>query len=129
MRDSHFDHHLRYSVRQGGSSPAIWARAEGRATRVIGLIWTDESQQILTLPGTKIRTVKDLRGRRLALPKRTSERFERLDIRGAAALRGYLSALSTEGLDEKDVEFVELPRARRRAGFSRRAGGLRLQLR
>jgi ABC-type nitrate/sulfonate/bicarbonate transport system substrate-binding protein len=109
VRDSHFDHHLRYSVRQGGSSPALWARAEGRPTRVIGLLWTDESQQILTLPRTKIRTVKDLRSRRLALPRRRSERFDRLDIRGAAALRGYLSALSTEGLDEKDVEFVELP--------------------
>lgn len=108
VRNSHFDHHLRFSVRQGGSSPAIWARAEGRKTRVIGLIWTDESQQILTLPGTNIRSVKDLKGRRLALPKRVSSRFPRLDVRGAAALRGYLSALSTESLTEKDVEFVEL---------------------
>lgn len=108
VRNSHFDHHLRFSVRQGGSSPAIWARAEGRETRVIGLIWTDESQQILTLPGSGIRSVKDLKGRRLALPKRVSSRFPRLDVRGAAALRGYLSALSTESLTEKDVEFVEL---------------------
>jgi ABC-type nitrate/sulfonate/bicarbonate transport system substrate-binding protein len=110
VRDSHFDHNLAYSARQGGSSPAIWARSEGRDTRVIGLIWTDESQQILTLPGTKIRSVKDLKGRRLALPKRSQSRFPRLDVRGAAALRGYLSALSTEGLTDRDVEFVELSR-------------------
>jgi ABC-type nitrate/sulfonate/bicarbonate transport system substrate-binding protein len=72
------------------------------------LIWTDESQQILTLPGSGIRSVKDLKGRRLALPKRVNSRFPRLDIRGAAALRGYLSALSTESLSENDVELVEL---------------------
>jgi ABC-type nitrate/sulfonate/bicarbonate transport system substrate-binding protein len=110
IRQSHFDHHLRHSVRQGGSSPAIWARAEGRDTRVIGLIRTDESQQILALPDSKIRSVKDLKGRRLALPKRETSNFPALDVRGAAALKGYLSALSTEGLGAKDVEFVELRR-------------------
>ena len=110
IRQSHFDHHLQHSVRQGGSSPAIWARAEGRDTRVIGLIRTDESQQILALPDSKIRSVKDLKGRRLALPKRASANFPALDVRGAAALKGYLSALSTEGLGKKDVEFVELRR-------------------
>lgn len=114
VQDSHFDHHLRYSVRQGGSSPAIWARSEGRETRVIGLLWTDESQQILTLPKTKIRSVKDLRGRRLALPSTQNDRFGTLDVRRAAALRGFLSALATEGLDERDVEFVRV--------FAREAG-------
>jgi ABC-type nitrate/sulfonate/bicarbonate transport system substrate-binding protein len=109
-RRSHFDHHLQYSVRQGGSSPALWAKSEGVDTRAIGLIRTDESQLILALPGSKIQTVKDLKGRRLALPKRQAADLPGLDVRGAAALRGYLSALSTEGLGHKDVEFVELTR-------------------
>lgn len=110
QRQSHFDHHLEYSVRQGGSSPALWARAEGVDTKAIGLIRTDESQLVLALPESKIRTVKDLKGRRLALPKRAQAELPGLDVRGAAALRGYISALSTEGLGYKDVEFVALAR-------------------
>jgi ABC-type nitrate/sulfonate/bicarbonate transport system substrate-binding protein len=110
-RRSHFDHHLQYSVRQGGSSPALWAKSEGADTRAIGLIRTDESQLVLALPSSKIRSVKDLKGRRLALPKRQTAELPGLDVRGAAALRGYLSALSTEGLGPNDVEFVELTRA------------------
>lgn len=108
VRESHFNHNQKHSVRQGGSIPPIWARAEGRDTRVIGLIWTEESQQILTLPKTGIRTVEELKGRRLGLPRRRSERFPRLDVRGATALRGYVSALETAGLCPSDVELVEL---------------------
>lgn len=48
VRESHFDHSLRNSVRHGGNIPAIWARAQGRETRVIGLSWADEVQLILT---------------------------------------------------------------------------------
>lgn len=123
VRESHFDHNVRHSVRQGGSSPAIWARSEGRDTRVIGLIWTDEAQQILTLPSTKIKNVRDLKGRRLALPKRVNDRFPRLDIRGAAALRGYLAALGTEGLTERDVELVPLTRGGEQFAQTRAARG------
>ena len=41
VRASHYDHHLAHSFRQGGSVPAIWARAAGADTRVIGLSWID----------------------------------------------------------------------------------------
>ena len=48
VRESHFDHTLRNSVRHGGNIPAIWARAQGRETRVIGL--SSVSYTHLTLP-------------------------------------------------------------------------------
>ncbi len=60
VRESHYDHKLDNSFRQGGSIPAIWARAAGRDTRL--------------LPDSKIRSVKDLKGRRLGVPTRPRER-------------------------------------------------------
>jgi ABC-type nitrate/sulfonate/bicarbonate transport system substrate-binding protein len=57
LRESHFDHWLPNSFRQGGSIPAIWARSRGRDTRLLGLTWTDESQVILTRPDSGIRSV------------------------------------------------------------------------
>jgi ABC-type nitrate/sulfonate/bicarbonate transport system substrate-binding protein len=106
VRASHFDHRLQYSVRQGGSIPAIWARARGVETRVVGLTWTEETQSILVSPGSKIRELTDLKGKRLAIPKHVGQSIE---ITGTGALRAFSSALETVGLSESDVEFVELP--------------------
>jgi ABC-type nitrate/sulfonate/bicarbonate transport system substrate-binding protein len=107
VRASHFDHSLNNSFRQGGSVPAIWAKASGRDTRLIGLTWTDESQVILTLPGSQIRSIKDLKGRRLGIATRPNDI---IDFWKATTLRAYLVALALEGLTEKDVELVEIPR-------------------
>lgn len=109
-RASHIDHSLAHSIRQGGSVPAIWARAAGADTRVIGLTWTDESQAIITLPGSGIRSVRDLRGRRIALPKRSGEK---IDIFRATALRATLAALSLEGVGEQEVAWVDVDAAGR----------------
>ena len=69
VREAHFDHHLPYSVRQGGNIPAIWARASGASTRVIGLSWSDEVQLIVSAPDSGVRSIRDLRHRRFGLPK------------------------------------------------------------
>jgi ABC-type nitrate/sulfonate/bicarbonate transport system substrate-binding protein len=104
-RESHIDHHLPHSFRQGGSVPAIWAKAAGADTRVIGLSWVDESQAVLALPGSGIETARDLKGRRLALPRRASQK---VDIFRATALRALLAALSLEGIGESEVEWVDI---------------------
>ncbi|CAI8708990.1 ABC transporter substrate-binding protein [Pseudomonas sp. IT-P4] len=103
VRESHFDHTLRNSVRHGGNIPAIWARAQGRETRVIGLSWADEVQLILTLPDSGIKTVKDLKGRRFGLPDWAGAQ---IDFTRAQALRGLENALSLEGLQVGDVQLV-----------------------
>ncbi|THD03336.1 nitrate ABC transporter substrate-binding protein [Panacagrimonas perspica] len=104
LRASYFDHHLANSIRQGGSVPAIWARSQGRDTRVIGLNWIDEYQGILTLPRSGIRVPADLRGARLALPHQSAS----IVPARAGALRGFSVALELAGIAEHQVEFVDL---------------------
>lgn len=109
VRESHFDHHLAHSFRQGGNIPAIWARSRGRATRVIGLSWTDEFQGIITLPGSGIEASRDLRGRRLGLTRHAVS----IDFKRAAALKAYESALALDGIALADVELVDVSDAAR----------------
>ncbi|TRX76591.1 ABC transporter substrate-binding protein [Pseudomonas mangiferae] len=104
VRESHFDHSLQNSVRHGGSIPALWARASGRETRLIGLSWADEAQLILTLPGSGIRSVKDLKGRAFGLP---DWNHAQIDFTRAQAIRGLENALRLEGLEVADVERVD----------------------
>jgi ABC-type nitrate/sulfonate/bicarbonate transport system substrate-binding protein len=93
------------SFRHGGSVPALWARANGQATRVIGLTWTDEYQAIIAMPTSGLSQLRDLRGRRIGIPRHDVV----LDHSRAAALRGCHVALATEGLSTADVELIDLP--------------------
>ncbi|MCX5493699.1 ABC transporter substrate-binding protein [Kaistia dalseonensis] len=106
VRESHFDHHLSWSFRQGGNVPPIRARSEGRATRLVGITWTDEFQALITLPETGIRTTRDLVGRRFGIASRPAGI---VDFLKATALKGLVSALSLEGLTKHDVEIVDIP--------------------
>jgi len=105
VRESHYDHHLQGSFRQGGNVPAIWAKANGTDTRVIGLNWIDESQLILALPDSGIKTPADLRGRRLGLPVHGNT----IDHGRAGALRGFLVTLELGGVGEQEVEWINFP--------------------
>ncbi len=105
---SHYEHTLPHSFRLGGSVPPIWARARGQDTRVIGISWIDEYQAILSLPESGIHSAKDLKGRRLALPRRSSERAS-VDVARASALRGFLVALELNGLGHSDAEWIDVP--------------------
>jgi ABC-type nitrate/sulfonate/bicarbonate transport system substrate-binding protein len=116
LRDSHFDHTLESSFRQGGNIPAIWARATGRATRVVGLTWTDEAQVILSLPQSGIRTLSDLKGKRLGVLVNPGIK---IDFWRATTLRAYVAALKLEGLTHEDVQLVDLVRTDPQPGGTR----------
>ncbi len=103
---SHFDHSLDDSFRYGGNIPPIWARSEGADTRLIGLSWIDAPHVILTLPESGIRNVRDLKGRRLSVPRRVNDQ---IDFWRAGAIRTYEVALASEGLTLDDVELVDVP--------------------
>lgn len=105
-RESHFTHTLENSFRQGGNAPAIYARSEGRDTVLIGLQWVPQYEGILTLPGSGIRNVGDLAGRRLSLPRRLNDK---IDFWRAISLQGYENALKIAGLSLNDVLLVDLP--------------------
>jgi ABC-type nitrate/sulfonate/bicarbonate transport system substrate-binding protein len=118
---SHFDHHLPNSFRNGGNTPAIWARSQGRETRVIGLSWTDEYQVIISLPKSGVNTIRDLRGRKVGIPKHEIV----TDYNRAAALRAFEVSLQNDGLGLKDIELVDLPdSAYISVNQDSRAGGL-----
>lgn len=105
VRESHFDHSLRNSVRHGGNIPAIGAKSHGAETSLIGLSWADEVQLILARPGSGIGSVKDLKGRRFGVP---NHKNVTVDFAKAQAVRGLENALSLEGLAVADVEVVDL---------------------
>lgn len=109
IRRSHFTHAQPHSLRQGGNIPALWAKAGGAATRVIGLTWVDEFQGLLALRDSGIGTPAQLRGKRFGLPKNTVSGV--VDFHRATALRGISSLLDVAGLTLADVELVELPYA------------------
>lgn len=115
-RESHFDHSLPHSFRQGGNIPALWARSRGARTRVIGLSWTNEFQAIVTLRGSGIAQPRDLRGRHLGLPRHGIS----IDFWRAAALKGFLSALELEGLGYADAQWVDLPEPHEQEAARRR---------
>ena len=106
VRESHFDHRQVNSFRHGGNAPPIWSRSEGQDVVVVGLTWLPQYQSILTLPGSGIHHVRDLKGKRLALPRRVNEK---IDFWCASALQAYLQALAAVGLGADDVTFVDLP--------------------
>ncbi|WP_342246989.1 ABC transporter substrate-binding protein [Pseudomonas sp. OTU5201] len=106
VREAHFDQHLHNSVRHGGNIPAIWARARGSETRVIGLSWADEVQLIVTTHDSQIRDIRDLRNRRFGVPKWANVQ---IDFTRAQAIRGLENALKLEGLRVADVELVDYP--------------------
>lgn len=105
VRESHFDHTLPDSFRHGGNAPPIWARARGNDVKLIGLSWTPQPQLLLSQPGSGIRTAADLKGKRLALPRRTKDG---IDFWRSNSLQFYDTALTSVGLSLADVELVDV---------------------
>jgi len=106
VRESHFRHGLAGSFREGGNVPPIWARSQGQDTVVVAITWVDEAQLVLVRPDSDIRSVADLRGRRLGLGLKDGDL---VDVLRAESLRGLLTALEINGVGRDEVDWVDLP--------------------
>jgi ABC-type nitrate/sulfonate/bicarbonate transport system substrate-binding protein len=106
VRESHFVHKLDNLFRQGGNAPSIYAKSSGSDTRLIALSYAPQYQSLLALPQRGIKTLSDIKGKRLALPRRFREP---IDFWRSIALQGYENALQTVGLNLNDVTLVDLP--------------------
>lgn len=106
----HLDHGLPGLFREGGSVPALAARAAGAPTRLIGLTWIEERQVILVRRDADITAPGDLAGRRAALPVHGPE--PGAGVMRAMALQGFRGALALAGLGLDAVRFTEVPDAR-----------------
>ncbi|MCC6194624.1 MAG: ABC transporter substrate-binding protein [Burkholderiales bacterium] len=106
VRESHYTHTLEDSFRQGGNAPAIFARSEGKDTVLLGLHWVRQYLAVITLPDSGLTRLEELRGKRLALPRRVNDK---IDFWRATTLQAYGNALRRVGLGLDDVELVDLP--------------------
>jgi ABC-type nitrate/sulfonate/bicarbonate transport system substrate-binding protein len=99
----HYDHQLPTLIREGGNILALGARAQGAKTRLIVILVRKDSD---------IKSPKDLKGKRLALPDWSKTKIES-HARGSSiargmSLQGYRGALRYAGLGFEDVTLVQV---------------------
>lgn len=104
----HFTHGIDALFREGGAIPAIHAKADLTDTTLVGLTWVRNGAggQILVTSDSGIRSVADLKGRRIGLYR--SLNTAKVDFRRATAERGILLALELAGLARRDVDILDL---------------------
>ncbi len=105
VRNSHYHHKQTGMFREGGNIPPIWARGSGQDTVVVGITWLDEYQGVLTLADSTIKTVADLKGKRLGIPLHKNAV---IDFQRGAAQHGFVTALGQAGLTAEDAIFVDI---------------------
>jgi sulfonate transport system substrate-binding protein len=102
----HFTHRRQSLIRDGGNIPPIWAKSEGVDTKVIGMSWLDGVRGILVKTDSPISSVKELKGRKVALMRRLPNL---IDFPRASEKLSILTALKAHGLGENDIQFVDIP--------------------
>lgn len=101
VRQSHFNHSQPNSFRHGGNGPPLVTRSRGGDVTLIGLSWNDSIKPMLVMPGSDIKSMADLAGRRVSLPIRRSDS---IDFWRATSLRGTEIALRNAGMSLEDVK-------------------------
>ncbi len=100
-----YGHDERFWLRNAGHAPAVWKRSKGVDCKVIGLAFLEGSYPVVALRSSGIRSVADLKGRRLAVVGRNDGAF---DLMVNQQLKIYKTTLATAGLGLGDVSLVNL---------------------
>jgi len=103
---SHFTHKHDRLIRDGGNIPPIWTRSEGVNTIVVGMVCADHGRAILVRKDSQITSIKELKGKRIALLRRLPDL---IDFYRATAKRNIILSLKAHGLTEDDIQFVDIP--------------------
>ncbi len=110
----HFTHSRTDLFRDGGNIPPIWARSQGPVNKLIGLTFVGTGGEIVVKAGSGIRSVRELKGRRIGISKRLTG--DRVDFARATAHRGIILALELAGIDHRDIQWVDIPEFEAKTG-------------
>ena len=108
VRLSHYTNDRVMMFREGGVVPPLWTRACGTPTTLLALAWIDQFQGLIALRDSEIDSPERIRGRRIGLPRRIGQP---IDFPRAVHSFGIREALESVGLDEDDVEIVDIETA------------------
>jgi ABC-type nitrate/sulfonate/bicarbonate transport system substrate-binding protein len=102
----HYNHGSERLIRDGGNSPAIWAKADLRPTVLLGLTFAQPAGKVIVRASDDIYRLADLKGRRLGIYR--SENADKIDFRRATTQQGLSNALAIAGLSATDVEWIDI---------------------
>lgn len=102
----HYDHSSDRLIRDGGNSPAVWAKADLRPTVLLGLTQAQPAGKVIVRADSDIYRVRDLKGLRFGIYK--SLKADKIDHRRATTEHGILAALAIHGLKRADVEWIDI---------------------
>ncbi|MFT4174624.1 MAG: hypothetical protein QM639_18805 [Rhodocyclaceae bacterium] len=102
----HYNHASPRLFRDGGNSPAIWAKADLRDTVLLGLTQAQAAGKIVVRADAPLYSVAQLRGRRVGLYR--SALSSKIDFRRATSEHGLRAALALHGVDAAEVQWVDV---------------------
>ncbi|MCR5373053.1 MAG: ABC transporter substrate-binding protein [Solobacterium sp.] len=103
VHSAHYTQLYPLVFREGGNIPPLWARSQGERCVLLGVSFQKERRGIFVRPDSPIRSVADLRGKRLAIPVRPDAV---VDFRRITMLHGFYDVLKYYGISMDEVELV-----------------------